>query len=123
VNRLPHLFGDPAEVAAEDRGDRLGWITPLAECVVDPQQDFGRHEVDRAPAGVAVGKQVWVGRELAVEVLDVEGEVGGQPDVVGADEVDGVVDVPAQRVQRGVVGAEEDADARCMEMCRFVARL
>jgi len=56
-------------------------------------QLLGWHELDQAVAGVAVGKQLSVVQQLPVEVVDVEGIVGGDADMRRTDDLDRVVEV------------------------------
>jgi hypothetical protein len=51
-----------------------------------------------------------IAREFVDEVGVVQREVGADADVVDADPIDRILEVVCHRLQRGGVGAEEDAD-------------
>jgi len=75
-------------------------------------QLLGWRELDQAVAGVAVGKQLSVVQQLPVEVVDVEGMVGGDADMRRTDELDRVVEVAHQRVQGRICPGKRDPRPR-----------
>src|SRR6185437_13854447 len=107
----PGGFSNSAEVAAQDSADIGATPAAPAEVFADGEQGFRGHPLDRAPSGVTVVEHVRVAGEFCDEILVVEGEVAADADVVDADQVNGVLQMPGHGVECGCVGSEKYPDA------------